>query len=159
MYSYPLGLTSFTFSTPDCVSGATVPVTMSFQTDLKPNEVVARKYNSTTQTYNTIPNAVITETTVDGKHALQLDYNVTDGGPLDEDGLANGVIVDPVGLGTLTSTSTIGAPNTGVGPTESFVQPVTLFAAAASFVITTLSILAYRLVRKRTAADQSRSYL
>jgi streptogramin lyase len=154
MYSYPLGLTSFTFSTPDCVSGATVPVTLSFQTDLKANEVVARKYNSNTQTYNTIAGATITETTIDGQPALQLSYSVTDGGPLDEDGVANGVIVDPVGLGTLTGTATIGAPNTGVGLPESFARQTIVFALIASCGITVLSILMYQLVKKMASSGR-----
>lgn len=147
MFNYPLGLTSFTFSTPDCVSGATVPVTLTFKTDLKPNEVVARKYNATTQTYATIPGAVITETTIDGEHALQLSYSITDGGPLDEDGIANGVIVDPVGLGTLNSAPTIGAPNAGVGPTESYNQPTIMLAMITSFVIMIFA-LTYRFVKR-----------
>ena len=147
MFNYPLGLTSFTFSTPDCVSGATVPVTLTFKTNLKPNEVVARKYNATTQTYTTIPGAVITETTIDGEHALQLSYSVTDGGPLDEDGIANGVIVDPVGLGTLNSMPSIGAPNAGVGPTESYNQPTIMLAMITSFVIMIFA-LTYRFVKR-----------
>lgn len=144
MYNYPLGLTSFTFSTPDCVSGATVPVMLTFQTDLRPADVVARKYNSITQTYNTISGATITETIVDGQHALQLSYNVTDGGPLDEDGVANGVIVDPVGLGTLT----IGAPNTGIGPAESVVRPTFMLAMIVSSLIATIGFSIYRLLKK-----------
>lgn len=148
MYSYPLGLTSFTFSTPDCVSGATVPVTLSFQTDLKANEVVARKYNSNTQTYNTISGATITETTIEGKSALQLSYSVTDGGPLDEDGVANGVIVDPVGLGTLSGASAIGAPNAGVGPEKSYVQANILPAIVTSLTVIVLAgLLVYRFLK------------
>ena len=148
MYNYPLGLTSFTFSTPGCVSGATVPVSLKFETDLKAADVVARKYNSNTQTYNDIPGAVITETTIDGRPALQLNYNVTDGGLLDEDGIANGVIVDPVGLGTPSDTPTIGAPNAGVGPSEPAIHSMILLVAAVLTAFTTAGFLLYRFVKK-----------
>jgi len=48
---------------------------------------------------------------VGGQPVLKVVYSVTDGGPLDEDGTANGVIVDPVGL----AQDAVGPPNTGVG--------------------------------------------
>jgi hypothetical protein len=115
-YNYPLGLVNFTFST---TVGATVPVILSFQTNLTPSQVVARKYNPSTQKYIAIPGAVVTETTLNGQPALQLTYNITDGSSLDADGAANGIIVDPVGLATSTSmattTASIKAPNTGYG--------------------------------------------
>lgn len=151
-FSYPLGFTSFTFATPNCESGATVPVMVTFITDLKPSDVVARKFNATTQTYGAIPGATITETTVDGKHALQISYSVTDGGELDEDGVANGIIVDPVGLG-VPSGATInnnipGAPNTGVGPAGSYNSSTLLFATIVSFCVVGFSVLLYRFTKR-----------
>ena len=110
-YSYPLGLVNFTFST---TAGATVPVTLTVQTSLTPSQVVARKYNPNTQQYATIPGAVVTAATLNGQPALQIAYNITDGGPLDEDSTANGVIVDPVGL-AVASTAAVSSPNTGYG--------------------------------------------
>ncbi|MBP9739007.1 LPXTG cell wall anchor domain-containing protein, partial [Candidatus Saccharibacteria bacterium] len=51
--------------------------------------------------------AVITETTIEGQHALKVTYTITDNGQLDLDP-ATGKIVDPVGLavtaGSLAST-------------------------------------------------------
>ncbi|MEO7905002.1 MAG: choice-of-anchor U domain-containing protein [Candidatus Saccharimonadales bacterium] len=79
-YDYPLGLVNFTASV---TSGSTVPVTLTFQTDLKPSDVTARKYNPTTKEYSDIAGAIITETAVSGQPALQLTYSVTDGGTLD----------------------------------------------------------------------------
>lgn len=118
-YSYPLGLYHFTFTTPNHATGTTIPVQITFQTDLTPSTVVPRKFNTSSGTYTTIPNASVTSTTVGGKPALLLSYEITDGGTLDSDGAANGVIVDPVGLGLKTSTSqtqhaSVGAPNTGL---------------------------------------------
>jgi hypothetical protein len=100
-YTYPLDLVNFTATVP---GGWTNQVTLTFQTDLKPNDVTARKYNSTTKMYADVPGATITETTLNGQPALQLTYDVTDGGSLDQDGTANGVIVDPVGLATTDTT-------------------------------------------------------
>ncbi len=95
-YEYPFGLVSFTFNT---TSGSTVPVEVTFQTELAPEDVTPRKYNSITETYQDIPDAEVTATTVGGQPALLLSYDITDGGELDEDGDDNGVIVDPVALG------------------------------------------------------------
>lgn len=105
-HTYPLGLIGFTMTVP---SNAMQHVTLTFVTDLKPNEVAARKYHSNPakKTYSTIPGATVTETTVSGQHALVLGYDIQDGGELDQDGLTNGSITDPVGLvrtGTLGET-------------------------------------------------------
>lgn len=97
-YSYPLGLVDFCFDT----TTQSNQVSLTFVTDLKSNQVVARKYNSTNSTYFDIPNATITETTLDGKHALKLTYNIEDNGILDLDP-ATGSIKDPVGLAVLAS--------------------------------------------------------
>lgn len=116
-YSYPLGFASFCFFGPS----ANNQVTLVFVTDLKPDEVTARKYNSVTHTYATVPGATIAETTYGGQHALQLTYTITDNGPLDEDP-AVGSIADPVGL-AMAMVGTDGdaipeVPNTGLAPTS-----------------------------------------
>jgi hypothetical protein len=108
-----------------------------FQTELTPSQVVAQKYNSTAQTYSNIPGAVITNTTLNGKHALQLTYTITDGGPLDEDGAINGVIVDPVGLAQINSTATSAAtaPSTGYGEPGSKTPIITTSLSVGTLVI------------------------
>lgn len=106
--SYPLGLVRFSATV-----NHTNPVNIEllFATDLLPNQVVARKYNSVTRQYGDVPGATITTALLDGKPALKLSYSVLDGGVLDEDGVVNGTIVDPVGL-AVTETPLL-APNTG----------------------------------------------
>lgn len=94
-YQYPLGLVNFCFNTENQKN----EVSLTFVTDLKPSDVKARKYNSTNQTYFDIQDASITETIVDGQHALKLTYTITDNGPLDLNP-ENGKITDPVGLAT-----------------------------------------------------------
>lgn len=97
-YDYPLGLVNFCFDT----NAQENQVSLTFVTDLKPNEAVARKYNPTTQTYFDIPGAVISETTLEGQHALMVSYTITDNGQLDLDP-TSGKIIDPVGLATLSN--------------------------------------------------------
>lgn len=95
-YDYPLGLVSFTLD--DVEIGSTQTIQLAFETNLKPEEVVPRKFNATSSTYLDIPGVVVTETSKDGKPTLLVSYTITDGGSLDQDGQANGTIVDPVGL-------------------------------------------------------------
>ena len=101
-YTYPLGLINFTFTT-DSIQNQ---VSLIFQTTLTPSQVIARKYNPNTKTYMNIPGASITQSTLNGNAALNLTYTIADGGPLDEDGSVNGVIVDPVGLAEVVPTAT-----------------------------------------------------
>jgi hypothetical protein len=94
--TYPLGLVSFMLT--GIEPGATLNNEVFFQTDLRPKDVTPRKYNPTTQTYSDIPNVTVTQTTVNNMTGLMVGYPLTDGGPLDLDGIANGSITDPIGL-------------------------------------------------------------
>src|SRR5581483_4338314 len=145
-YTYPLGLLNFTFTT----DTLTNQVSLNFQTNLTPSQVVARKYNPTTHTYSTIPGAVITQTTLSGQPALNVSYSITDGGPLDEDGMVNGVIVDPVGLAETTNTSgsTATAPNTGYG-TPQRNMPAVVIALIALAALTSGTVLVIGSYRKK----------
>ena len=99
---YPLGLVDFSFTTNQTDN----QVSLAFVTDLKPNQVTARKYSPNTNTYTNLPtsaNVSITETTKDNQHALQLTYTITDNGELDLDP-TTGIIKDPVGLAVTNAT-------------------------------------------------------
>lgn len=72
-------------------------------------EFVLRKYAH--GTYQTINGAVIARTQLNGHDVITVEYSVKDGGPLDDDGVENGVIVDPAGLAIVKS---VGVPNTGL---------------------------------------------
>ena len=108
-FSYPAGLTNFT--TTCSSSGATALITQYYYGNYDPSKLILRKFNPTTGTYTTVDGAVLSTVTIGGQPVLKVVYSVTDGGPLDEDGTANGVIVDPVGL----AQDAVGPPNTGVG--------------------------------------------
>ncbi len=139
-YNYPAGLMNFTVTC--SAPGATVTVTQYFY-GLHASNLVARKYNATTHAYTTIPGAVITQTTIGGEQAVKVVYNITDGGTFDQDGLANGVIVDPAGPAVLAATtgSGVGAPNTGLKRTS-----------LLPFILSTFGglLLAGTAIRKRT---------
>ena len=114
-FSYPAGLLHFTINC--TTNGATATVTQYYY-GVDPAGLGLRKYNDTTKTYTTVSGATISSVTIGGQQAAKVVYQITDGGPLDEDGIANGIIVDPVGLASAAASSTPGAPNTGL-PTMS----------------------------------------
>ncbi len=105
-YDYPAGLVSYTSN---CATpGFTATVSLYFYGVSSANLVV-RKYNPAIHGYSAIPGASLSSATIGGQPAVKATYQITDGGALDEDGTANGVIVDPVGL----ARNVVGAPNTG----------------------------------------------
>ena len=92
------------------VTGTAATVTQYFYGDYDATLFVARKYNTETHTYTTIPGAVATNVTIGGQKALKVVYQIEDNGPLDQDP-AIGTITDPSGPAVLV----VAAPNTGLG--------------------------------------------
>lgn len=139
-YAYPLGLVDFCFSGAE----ASNEVSLVFVTDLKPNQVVVRKFNPTSKQYTTVSEATVSETTHSGQHALLVSYTITDNGPLDTDP-DTGEIADPVGLGV----ADVAAPDTGLAPAKQTSLPTiaSLFATAA-----VATSLLYRPVRQKIAS-------
>jgi len=118
-YDYPLGLLNLTVNCQD--SGATANIKIYYDKVYDTSKWVARKFIN--GKYSNIPNAVFATETVGETSYTTLTYQVTDGGALDADGIANGVIVDPSGPAVLGAT-TVKAPNTGVRPENPLVAPV-----------------------------------
>ena len=109
VYDYPYGLASFTATT--CgTPGVTVLVTQYYFGTATLDALTLRKWNSTTGVYSAISDATLSATTIGGAEAIKVVYQVVDGGVLDQDGVANGAITDPVGLAEIVVT----APNTGL---------------------------------------------
>jgi len=66
------------------------------------------KYNPIDDTWNIYTDATIVGTvTVNGQTYTRIDLTLTDGGDGDFDGMANGIIVDPSGLGPITGVSSV----------------------------------------------------
>jgi len=127
-HQYPAGLLSFTLT--GCVVGGSETITQYYYGDYDVGKIVLRKYNSTIKTYTTISNASLTSVTIGSKKAVKVVYVVVDGGTLDADGTANGAIVDPAGIGVLST----GTPNTGLKPQETSTIYI-LFALGALIII------------------------
>lgn len=157
-YSYPGGFASFVLETDP---GDTVDVTVTFHNVSSASDFIARKVSidGSNATYSTITNATITPTTIGGQNVVNVTYSLTDGGDLDEDGVANGEIVDPVGVASATVPATNnghlagGAPITGSLPmTGSDTDFLAGFASLLLSMGLTLSTAKYR--RRRTGLIQ-----
>lgn len=92
-YEYPQGLIEFCFNTEQIDNR----VTITFVTSLPSDKLVVRKYNSDTNTYFTVKDAVIQETVYQGQPAVTVTYNIVDNQELDLDSAA-GKIRDPIGI-------------------------------------------------------------
>lgn len=131
-YDYPLGLVGFSYTT----ENTSDEISLVFVTDLKPNQVVVRKYNPTDNSYKAIDGAKVTKTKVDGKAALKVTYTIEDNGPLDLNP-AVGEVTDPVGL----TVSTIGVSNTGAVAQSTLpvaIVGLTALATVATAVVVTV---------------------
>lgn len=94
-YKYPYGLTDFSLN---CSRGDTVNVTMYIHKDDDPSKYIPRKFVPNSSSFSDVPNASVSKEVLGTSTAIKLAYSIQDGGDFDDDGEANGVIVDPVGL-------------------------------------------------------------
>lgn len=106
-YDYLSGLVAFSSS---CSGTGFSAQVVQYYYGVSGNYVL-RKYIPSTNAYFTVTGALIEKLTIGGQPVVKVTYQVTDGGVLDLDGVANGVIVDPVGL----AVASVGVPNTGLG--------------------------------------------
>jgi hypothetical protein len=136
-YLYPAGLMNFTLECP--TTGASATITQYFY-DLNDKNIVARKYSNLTGVYSQIPGATISQLTIDGHTVTKITYSITDGGALDEDGAANGIIVDP--SGPAINMKDLVAPNTGAGSAS---NKFIIFSALASLLGATV----FRILRDK----------
>lgn len=94
-YDYPIGL--FEFEVEITTPGATENIELILDETYDTSEWTLRKYIR--GAYQTIDTVTYGTREVDGETVTTITYPVTDGGLLDSDGLANGVIIDPAGPG------------------------------------------------------------
>jgi hypothetical protein len=118
-YSYAAGLLSFQVACSN--PGDTVTVNLFFY-GIDHHNLIARKLSSITSQFTNLPGVVISNVTIGGQQATKVSYSITDGSSLDDDGLLDGNISDPFGLGVLaastsnTPSNSVGAPDTGIEP-------------------------------------------
>lgn len=121
-------MTSFDAYCP--TAGSTTQVTVIYDNEYSTSKSVLRHYNPTTNTYTTVPGAVFSTRVIGGVTKTIVTYSITDGGALDTDGLANGIIKDPVGFAIVPT-----APSTGLGkPYQPIAISILALLSAASFV-------------------------
>lgn len=107
-HGYPFGLVDYALR---CTKGATARITQYVFVDDNAAKYSVRKYNYTSELFSDVPDATITKTSMFGAAVLKVEYDIKDGGPLDEDGEENSIIVDPIGLAIAGS---IGLPQVGI---------------------------------------------
>lgn len=132
-YEYPGGLLDFTV---DCGEPGFTATIKQYFYDLPGDTFVLRKFMN--GVYTTISDATFVKTTINGEMVWVVTYTVVDGGPLDADGVANGIVVDPAGPGVLIPDESIGAPNTGL---QSQGIGQYLIAALAGLIVVALSFV------------------
>ena len=118
-------------------AGMTVPITVIYDKVYDTSKSVLRYYNPTTKNFQTVSGATFGTRSIGGVTKTTVTYNITDGGTLDSDGVANKIIKDPIMLSLIT----VGAPSTGLEKsTEDHNKPLTAIAlvvslSAAGFVV------------------------
>ncbi len=131
-YDYPLGIISFEVNCKEVGETATVSI-YCFCEVTPVDGTIARKYSESTGEYTTIDSAVIEEVTIDGQRALKMTYDVVDGGALDEDGLENGTIIDPVGFARVaTPTPTTSRSSSGSQASPAYLASIGLTPIAVN---------------------------
>ena len=111
----------------NCSRGDTVNITKyTFVDDVVSNYKV-RKFNPRTGAYAEVEGASLTRETLGASVAIKLSYSIQDGGTYDQDGVANGVIVDPTGLATTVSS----LANTGITTVSSTLLLGIIFGSLA----------------------------
>jgi hypothetical protein len=138
-YTPLMNLTGFTLYCPS--AGSSVAVTIIYDKVYDTSNAVLRQYNPSTQTYKTISGANFGTTPIGSTQKTTVTYTLTDGGVYDQDGTANGVIVDPILLANAPPAAA--APNTGLAP----ISAVTAASILAGGTI--LSTFGMNKIRKR----------
>lgn len=111
-FAYPYGLTDFTLN---CTKGGEAEITKYVfdDTDDELTDFSVRKYRPNTHTYEAVEGSTVSRETIGDETALVMSYTLSDGGTLDDDGVENGIIVDPVGLAhVFTESQVVDTPTT-----------------------------------------------
>jgi hypothetical protein len=136
-YNYPLGLADFASACTTPGGSSTVKIYYDKVYDTS-NWVIRKFLNGA---YSNVPGAVLGTATVGSTQVTTLTYTVTDGGDLDDDGLVNGVIVDPAGPAVLAVTS----PDTGI-------ESLNVLATVSPILVGT-GLLVASLQKRRSSHD------
>lgn len=111
-------------------AGMTIPVTLIFSRLINTSGADLLFYNPNTSSYSIISGAVFSTVVIGGNTETKVTYNLTDGGPYDLIGTANGLIEDPVFIA-----DPPGAPNTGFGAPTHTNLVATMLLTSSTIVI------------------------
>ena len=136
-YAYQNGLVNFTAN---CGSPGFESTVNIYYFGVNKENLIVRKYNANTNTYSTISTAMLTDQIIDESLVTVATYSITDGGNLDQDGLSNGVIVDPVGLGQITQIQAQEIGSSGGGLVDTGQKLITYWIISSLFVVTPILI-------------------
>lgn len=139
-YTYPVGLIDFKVACGD--PGFTATIKQYFY-DAPANNFILRKLAN--GQYATVNDATFSRETIDGRQVLVATYDVTDGGPLDDDGLVNGEIIDPAGP----AAAVVAAPNTGAKAAPLSIHIIAGLMGIAAILFSVLSLRKLTLARER----------
>lgn len=130
---YVMGATSFTL---ECASaGQDAQVTLLFDKSYDTSLWEVLKLNAGMTNEADISDQVtISSVSVNGQSRTSLTYTLVDGGELDEDGVANALIVDPIAV--TEAEPPVGAPNSGVGAQLDFNMAVVSAATVIAGIAT-----------------------
>lgn len=110
--TYQMGVTSFTLECASAGQSAQIELVLDQEYDTSLWDVMKVNNSLTTET-DISRDVTISSVNMGGESRTRLAYTLVDGGELDEDGVANGTIVDPLAI--TSSTPLIGAPSAGTG--------------------------------------------
>lgn len=112
-YTYPMGLNDFQVECPE--SGMTAHVAMyNYGVEFNPNYVMRKQTYDGHYIYSTIDGYQLSNPTISGGSVTKVEYDLTEGGPLDLDpNPEDGLIYDPAGLGLPVASSQSSSPNGG----------------------------------------------
>ena len=130
--AYPLGLMNFTVKC--AAAGQIVPITQYYYTKTDTDELVMRKYNAARQTYQSLPKATLDQVSIKDRPVVKGQYSIVEGGQLDEDGLMNGVIVDPSGPAREKSNETVVAKKEKEAQSNSYLIYILSVVGLATFI-------------------------
>jgi len=143
-HTYPLGLLDFAV---ECgANGFTATVKQYFY-DAAINGFVLRKYID--GKYATVGGASFDIQTIAGRQVLVVSYDVTDGGPLDADGIVDGIIVDPAGPAVAIAAATAPAASAEVPDTGLKAGSITSFVVLGGIGLASVGLGASGLLKTR----------